>query len=230
MFNSKRVIAIIPARGGSKRLPKKNILLLGGKPLIGWTIDAAKNSSYIDEIFISTDNQEIADIASTFGVTVPELRPEELSSDTATTQSVLFYTLEKYGKNADIVVLLQPTSPFRTANHIDQAIELFNVKSAFSIVSVTPCEHPPQWANTLPDNGSMKDFLRFNDGRRSQDLGESFRLNGAIYVYDIKKLLAIDEMKYREDSYAYKMSNETSIDIDNNIDFLFAKFIVQQSK
>lgn len=228
MINGKKVLAIIPARGGSKRLPRKNILPLGGKPLIGWTIEAAKNSAYIDDIFISTDDQEIAVVASQFGITVPELRPEELSTDTATTQSVLFYTLEKYAKEADIVVLLQPTSPFRTAKHIDEAIESLVEKSAFSVVSVTPCEHPPQWSNTLPDNGSMKDFLRLGYGKRSQDFGEAFRLNGAIYAYDIYRLLAIGEMAYRENTYAYKMPNYESIDIDNQIDFDMAEFFFQK--
>ncbi|CAH6917713.1 N-acylneuraminate cytidylyltransferase [Vibrio chagasii] len=226
MIDGKKVFAVIPARGGSKRLPRKNILPLGGKPLIGWTIEAAKNSAYVDDIFISTDDQEIAGVVSQFGITVPELRPEELSTDTATTQSVLFYTLEKYAKEAGIVVLLQPTSPFRTAKHIDEAIESLVEKSAFSVVSVTPCEHPPQWANTLPDDGSMKDFLRLGYGKRSQDVGEAFRLNGAIYVYDIYRLLAIGEMVYREDTYAYKMPNYESIDIDNKIDFDMAEFFI----
>ncbi|WP_243975757.1 cytidylyltransferase domain-containing protein [Vibrio natriegens] len=230
MINGKRVIAIIPARGGSKRLPRKNILPLGGKPLIGWTIEAAQNSLYVDDVFVSTDDQEIADVASQFGVNVPGLRPEELSTDTATTQSVLFYTLEKYSKDASIVVLLQPTSPFRSATHIDQAIESLVDKSAFSIVSVTPCEHPPQWANTLPYNDSMKDFLRLGDGKRSQDLGEAFRLNGAIYVYDINKLMAAGDMGFREDTYAYKMPNESSIDIDNRIDFDMAEFFFSRLK
>lgn len=228
MINGKRVIAIIPARGGSKRLPRKNILPLGGKPLIGWTIEAAQNSTYVDEIFISTDDQEIADVAGQFGIAIPELRPEKLSTDTATTQSVLFYTLEKYGKEADIVVLLQPTSPFRTSEQIDQAIESLVEKTAFSIVSVTRCEHPPQWSNILPDNGSMKDFLRLGDEKRSQDLGEAFRLNGAIYVYDIYRLLAIGEIAYREDTYAYKMPNDTSIDIDNQIDLEMAEFFAKK--
>lgn len=230
MINGKKVLAIIPARGGSKRLPRKNILPLGSKPLIGWTIEAAQNSCYIDNIFISTDDQEIADVASQFGITVPELRPEELSTSTATTQSVLFYTLENYAKEADIVVLLQPTSPLRTAKHIDEAIESLVEKSAFSVVSVTPCEHPPQWANTLPDNASMKGFLRLGSNKRSQDLGESFRLNGAIYIYDIKKLLDIRDVSYRDDTYAYKMPNHFSIDIDNEFDFEMAEFFYYKNK
>lgn len=230
MINGKKVLAIIPARGGSKRLPRKNILPLGGKPLIGWTIEAAQNSTYVDDIFISTDDQDIADVASQFGIIVPELRPEELSTDTATTQSVLFYTLKKYGGNSQIVVLLQPTSPFRSAQHIDGAIESLVEKSAFSVVSVTPCEHPPQWANILPENGSMKDFLRLANNKRSQDLGEAFRLNGAIYVYDLYRLLTIGEIVYREDTYAYKMPNDTSIDIDNQIDFDMAEFFLGKLK
>lgn len=228
MINGKRVIAIIPARGGSKRLPRKNILPLGGKPLIGWTIEAAQNSRYVDEIFISTDDREIASVAGHFGLDVKELRPKELSTDTATTESVLFYTLDKFGKNADILVLLQPTSPLRSSVHIDEAIELFDEKLAFSIVSVTPCEHPPQWANTLPESRSMKDFIRPDYNKRSQDLGEVFRLNGAIYVYDIKKLLSLRTMSYTEDTYAYEMSNKYSIDIDNKVDFDLAEFFINR--
>ncbi|MEZ8985209.1 CMP-N-acetlyneuraminic acid synthetase [Vibrio cyclitrophicus FF160] len=228
MIDGKKVFAVIPARGGSKRLPRKNILPLGGKTLIGWTVEAAKNSAYVDDIFISTDDQEIADVVSQFGITIPELRPEGLSTDSATTQSVLFYTLEKYAKEADIVVLLQPTSPFRTAKHIDKAIESLVEKSAFSVVSVTPCEHPPQWANTLPCNGSMKDFLQQGERKRSQDLEVTFRLNGAIYVYDIHKLLAVGEMAYRADTYAYEMPNNVSFDIDNQIDFDMAEFFLMK--
>ncbi|MFN0719107.1 cytidylyltransferase domain-containing protein [Vibrio cyclitrophicus] len=228
MLNGKRVIAIIPARGGSKRLPRKNILPLGGKPMIGWTIEAVQNSAYVDDIFISTDDQEIVDVVSQFGLTVPELRPEELSTDTATTQSVLFYTLEKYAKEADIVVLLQPTSPFRSAKHIDEALESLVEKSAFSVVSVTPCEHPPQWSNMLPSNGSMKGFIRSGANVRSQDLSDYYRLNGAIYVYDIKRLTIENTMEHKEDTFAYIMPNECSVDIDNKVDFNMAEFLLSR--
>ncbi|CAE6880905.1 Cytidylyltransferase [Vibrio sp. B1FIG11] len=120
MIDGKKVLAFIPARGGSKRLPRKNILPIAGKPLIGWSIDAAKGSEYIDDIFISTDDQEIADVAAGLGIPAPELRPEHLASDTASTANVLTYTLEKFGTDFDIVILLQPTSPLRTSQHIDQ--------------------------------------------------------------------------------------------------------------
>ncbi|HGF7228112.1 TPA: acylneuraminate cytidylyltransferase family protein, partial [Vibrio cholerae] len=175
MINGRRVLALIPARGGSKRLPRKNILPLAGKPLIAWSIEAAQNSQYIDEIFVSTDNEEIAKIASQFGVNIPELRPESLASDTAKTESVLFYTLDNFAKDTDIVVLLQPTSPLRTAEHIDEALRLFFQKEAFSVVSVTECEHSPLWANVLSSDHSMENFIEKGAKQRSQDLGVYYR-------------------------------------------------------
>jgi N-acylneuraminate cytidylyltransferase len=228
MISGKKILAVIPARGGSKRLPRKNVLPLAGKPLVGWSIDAAKESQYVDQIFISTDDQEIADVASQFGIYVPELRPADLASDTAKTESVLIYTLEKYGKDSDIVVLLQPTSPLRTAKHIDEALELFIKKQAFSIVSVTSCEHSPIWANTLPEGGSMKDFIRPEALQRSQDLGEYFRLNGAIYIFDVSKLKTVGEIRYTSESFAYIMDNNVSFDIDNKLDFELAEFFMSK--
>jgi N-acylneuraminate cytidylyltransferase len=139
LINNKRVLAIIPARGGSKRLPRKNILSIAGKPLIDWTIEAALSSEYVDEVYVSTDDQEIAGIASKHNISIPELRPRALSSDYASTQDVIFYTLENFGNEADIIVILQPTSPLRVAEQIDGAIKLFEKNNAFSVVSVTLC-------------------------------------------------------------------------------------------
>ncbi|MGR5325725.1 acylneuraminate cytidylyltransferase family protein [Vibrio alfacsensis] len=225
MINGKKVIALIPARGGSKRLPRKNVLPLNGKPLIGWTIDAAKNSQYIDQILVSTDDQEIADVASDYGIAVPELRPTELAGDNSSTESVLFYSLTKFAFDADIVVLLQPTSPLREAQHIDDALTLFEQRQAFSVVSVTPCEHSPLWANTLPENGSLGDFIKPEALHRSQDLQTFFRLNGAVYIFDISRLKEIGRLAYTEESYAYVMNNECSVDIDTQLDFLLAEKI-----
>lgn len=227
MISDKKVMAIIPARGGSKRLPRKNVLPLNGKPLIAWSIEAAQQSKYIDTVFVSTDDQEIAEVSQKFGVDVPELRPEKLASDTATTQSVIFYTLDKFGKDVDIVLILQPTSPLRTAKHIDDAIEMLINKTAESIVSVTPCEHPPQWANTLPSNGSMGEFLRPEAFQRSQDLGDPYRLNGAIYVYDTIQLKERGEMVYTDKTFAYVMENRNSVDIDTKLDFEYAEFLLR---
>jgi N-acylneuraminate cytidylyltransferase len=229
MINGKKVLALIPARGGSKRLPRKNILPLRGKPLIGWSIDAAKESRYIDQVLVSTDAQEIADVASLFGVVVPELRPDNLSSDTAKTESVLVYSLEKFGDGIDILILLQPTSPLRTAKHIDEALELFMEKQALSVVSVTPCEHSPMWSNMLPEDRAMQDFLRPDALNRSQDLDTFYRLNGAIYVFDAHKLLEHKEIRYTTESFAYLMDNQFSFDIDTEFDFDLAEFFMQKA-
>ncbi|MCL4114501.1 cytidylyltransferase domain-containing protein [Vibrio lentus] len=228
MINTKKILAFIPARGGSKRLPRKNILPLAGKPLIGWSIEAAKDSKYINQIFISTDDQEIAEVAQSFGIDVPELRPSHLASDTASTADVLTYTLEKFGNNVDIVVLLQPTSPLRTAVHIDQALELFVKKQASSVVSVTPCEHPPTWSNTLPDDGSLGEFVRPEALKRSQDLEEFYRFNGAIYIFDVRKLLKCRDICYTNESFAYVMENKDSFDIDQQLDFDLAEFFINK--
>ncbi|ENX3946834.1 acylneuraminate cytidylyltransferase family protein [Photobacterium damselae] len=228
MINGKRILAFIPARGGSKRLPRKNVLPLAGKPLIGWSIEAAQQSKYIDNIFVSTDDPEIASIAEQFNVKVPELRPYELASDTASTESVMIYTLEKFGQQDDIIVLLQPTSPLRTARHIDEALEFFIEKQAFSVVSVTPCEHPPLWTNTLPEDMSMGEFVRPEALHRSQDLSKYYRFNGAIYVFDIPTLIKYQEIRYTDQSYAYEMDNHVSFDIDQKIDFELAEFFMSK--
>ncbi len=224
MINNKKVMAIIPARGGSKRLLRKNVRSLAGKPLILWSIEAAIQSAYIDSVFVSTDDTEIANVAKKCGADVPELRPLELASDTATTESVLNYTLQKYGKDFDVIILLQPTSPLRTSKHIDEAIEMFNEKSAFSIVSVTQCEHSPLWANTLPENNQLDGFLPVDARKRSQELKKYYRLNGAIYIYNVAEITTHGFNSFVPNSYAYIMNNKSSIDIDCQDDFDYANF------
>lgn len=156
MYKDKKILAIIPARGGSKGLPGKNIKPLLGKPLIGWTIEQALTSKYIDEIFVSTDSREIADVAETFGVQVPDLRPEELANDTASSMDFILYTLhllEKRGKNFSYIVLLEPTSPLRDVMDIDYAIEkLVTIEEAESIVGVCKTEavHPGIFDKNYP--------------------------------------------------------------------------------
>ncbi|MFS2262065.1 acylneuraminate cytidylyltransferase family protein [Vibrio vulnificus] len=228
MIDGKKVLALVPARGGSKRLPDKNKLPLVGKPLIAWTIEAALMGQYVDRVHVSTDDEDIASISKQFGGEVPELRPEHLSSDTATTESVLFYILQKYGEDVEIIVLLQPTSPLRTSSHIDEALELFVSNHAESVVSVTPCEHSPLWANTLPKDHSMGSFLRPEVLQRSQDLDVYYRLNGAIYIFDVNKLKDNGKIFYSSNSYAYIMDNMASVDIDNVLDFELASLLISK--
>ena len=225
MINGKKVLAIIPARGGSKRLPRKNVLPLAGKPLIGWTIEAAHQSNYIDEILVSTDCKEIAESAELFGVTVAELRPPYLSTDEASTLSVLKYELSK--TDAEIVIVLQPTSPLRLAEDIDGALELYCENKARIVVSVCECEHPPMWSNTLPDNASLNGFIKTSNLKRSQALPKHYRLNGAVYIYD-KSVIMNDAIGFCENSFAYIMNQNSSVDIDTELDFKFADYLLRE--
>ena len=226
MYKDKTFLAIIPARGGSKRLPRKNILDLNGKPLIAWSIEAGLDSKYIDKVVVSSDNNEILDIAQKFGADVI-VRPKELASDTATTFDTIKHTirsLEQY----DYIVLLQPTSPLRNSKHIDEAIELLEKKDADSVVSVCEMEHSPLWSNTLDVSLSMKGFLRDEVlNKRSQDLENYYRLNGAIYICKTDKLLDKKSFFLKDNIFAYIMDRESSIDIDEKIDFDLANMYIK---
>ena len=158
MYKKKTYLAIIPARGGSKRLPRKNVLNLNGKPLLAWSIEAGLNSKYIDEVVVTSDDTEILSIAKYYGALLIN-RPPELSNDTATTFDAIKHTIENV-KKYDYVILLQPTSPYRSRKHIDEAIELLESKNASAVVSVCEMDHSPLWSNILDDSLSMKSFLR----------------------------------------------------------------------
>ena len=221
MYKNKKILAIIPARGGSKRLPRKNVLIFNGKPLIEWSIYAGLKSKYIDKVVVSSDDSEILDISKSAGATVIK-RPDHLASDTATTFNVIKHTIA----NVDIydyVILLQATSPLRTNKHIDEAIELLELKDAKAIVSVCKVDHSPLWSNTLATDLSMVNFLRDEViNKRSQDLDTYYRLNGAIYICKVKHLLKEKSFFLKNDIFAYKMNKKSSIDIDDAIDFELA--------
>ena len=223
---NKTFLAIIPARGGSKRLPRKNILDLCGKPLISWSIEAALKSKYISKVVVSSDDEEILNISSNFGADIIK-RPYELANDTATTFDAIKHTinnLEKY----DYIVLLQPTSPLRNENQIDEAIELLEEKQADAIVSVCEMDHSPLWSNTLPEDGNMRGFLREEIlNKRSQDLEKYYRLNGAVYICKTDKLLENKSFFLKDNIFAYIMDRKSSIDIDEEIDFLFAERVLE---
>lgn len=222
-------IAIIPARGGSKRLPGKNTKLLGGKPLIAWTIEAAIESNVFDHVFVSTDSQEIADISKQYGAEVPFLRPKELASDTATTNDVVTHLVEwfesKYNQTTSLIAVLQPTSPLRGSKHIIEAVKQMRDKSAKAIISVCQLEHPIQFCNQLGSDGSMADFINLENIKRTQDLKPTYRLNGALYIFDRDYVGRMQDL-YSEGTYAYIMSSKLSIDIDTQEDFDLAKSIV----
>jgi len=231
MYKNKTFLAIIPARGGSKRLPRKNILDLNGKPLIAWTIEAGFNSKYLDEIMVTTDDDEIMQISQKYGANVPFKRPKELSNDTALRQDVIEHTLEYYKKNLkkeyDYVIFLQATSPLRDSNDIDNAIEYMFEKKSDAVVSVCEVEHPVHWTGKLPQDKDMSRFLSdVAIKSRSQDLEKYYRLNGAIYICDVKKFLENGCMFLKKNIYAYEMEQMKSIDIDTKSDFIYALSLI----
>lgn len=222
-------IAIIPARAGSKRLAGKNIKLLAGKPMIAWTIEAALNSKIFDHVFVSTDGEEIAQVSKEYGAEVPFLRPDELASDEATTNDVVTHLVEwferKYTKNVGTITILQPTSPLRNTQHIIEAMQLMKDKSAKAIISVCELEYPIQFCNKLGSDGSMKDFIKSENNKRTQDLERFYRVNGAIYIYTRCYVGFLNNI-YSDGSYAYAMNRSCSIDIDSEYDFELAKFLI----
>ncbi|MGI9318963.1 MAG: cytidylyltransferase domain-containing protein [bacterium] len=225
MYQGKSFLAIIPARGGSKRLPRKNVLPLAGRPLIGWSIQAALESRYIDRVIVSSDDGEILGLAEQLGAEAL-LRPIELAADDANTIDVLIHAVTKAGHSYDHVVLLQATSPLRGANHIDEAVEYMLAIQAGSVISVTEAEHSPLWANVLPEDGCLRSFIRDDVvGKRSQDLDTYYRLNGSIYIAKTDRLISSKSLMF-DDSYAYVMSRECSIDIDTLYDFICAEALI----
>lgn len=230
MYKNKKILVLIPARGGSKRLPGKNIKQLNGKPLIAYTIEAALRSKFIDKIVLSTDSEKIRSIALKMGIEVPFLRPRRLSSDSATSYSALMHAINFYKKiynqSYDIIVMLQPTSPLRSSMDIDQAVELLFTKSAKAVVSVCESNYPACWLNTLPKNGSMKSFLKPKFNKPRQKLPQYFRLNGAIYIA-YSDYLINQKGFFGPETFAYVMPQERSVDIDTEFDFKIAEFILR---
>ena len=225
-------LVIIPARGGSKRLPGKNIKDLCGKPLIQWTIDAARAvKPDIVEVMVSTDCEKIADLSIKGGAEVPFIRDSSLALDMSSTVDVVKSVIEYYkhkGREFEFVLVLQPTSPLRSTNQIEEALELLKEKQADSIVSVCPAEHSPLWSNTLDESHSMSAFIAEEfKTTRSQDLPAYYRLNGALYLTRVVRFLEEEAFLLSDNSYAYVMDSKSSVDIDEEIDFLLAKVILE---
>ncbi|WP_235838566.1 cytidylyltransferase domain-containing protein [Cognaticolwellia aestuarii] len=228
-----RILAIIPARAGSKRLPGKNSKLLCSKPLIQWTIEAAKQSTHLTDILVSTDSEEIACIAQKCGLAVPFMRPEVYAGDKSTAIDVIEHVvshLRQERKHYDYILWLQPTSPLRTNDDIDGAVEFLMAKNADAVVSVCECDHSPLWSNTLDAEQSMENFLDpfVKNNPRSQALPEYYRLNGAIYIARTERLLEEKSFFLERNIFAYKMAKESSVDIDSALDFKLAELLLAE--
>ena len=228
MINKKKILAVITARSGSKRLPNKNILDLAGKPLIAWTIEESKKSKYIDKLIVSTDSSEIAEISTRYKAEVPFIRPKELALDESDSLSVLKHSIKFFEGEYNYILLLQPTSPLRKVKDIDKAIEMLS-KKIKAVVSVCETEHSPLWTNTLPKDLSMKNFIRPEiKNKRSQDLPKYYRLNGAIYLSEIDYFIKNNGF-FADNTKAYIMSQVSSIDIDVELDFLLVETILKNN-
>ena len=223
-------LAVIPARGGSKRLPGKNLLPLQGKPLIAWSIDAALQSDLYDRVIVSTDDKVIAEVAVANGADVPFLRPAELAGDHSSPVDAACHLIESLDEEFETLTWLQPTSPLRTSSHLQEAFSLMNTRNADAVISVCECEHSPLWTGTIEEDGNMRDFLQNENFRKvSQELPTYHRVNGALFVVRLRPFLSQKTFYLNGDrTFAYEMSAETSVDIDTQLDFKMADYLLQE--
>ena len=226
-------LAVITARSGSKGLKDKNIKLLGDRPLLAYSIEAAKESGMFDKVFVSTNSGQYAEISRQYGADVPFLRSEEIAGDHASSWDAVREALEQYeklGQRFDTVTLLQPTSPLRSADDIVRGYQLFAEKEADYVIGVCRTEHSPLWCNTLPEDMCMDGFISKEiDSKPRQELPDYYRINGALYIVRVSALPDVDDM-YHQGCYAYVMPPERSIDIDTAFDFKLAELFMTQIK
>lgn len=230
MFKGKKVLALIPARGGSKGIKDKNIIDLNGKPLIAYTIMAAKKSKYIDDVVVTTDSERIADVSKKYGASVPFLRPKELASDTAKTIDAVIHAinfLKTYGTSYDILILLQPTQPLRSTEEIDSALEYFDKKGSRGLASVSLVDDHPILIRTIDQDGELTSILGEKSTVRRQDMPNYYRINGCIYINSICEIN--DETSFNDNPIGYIMLNEHSVDIDELKDLVVAKYYIENN-
>lgn len=229
MINGKSVLAVIPARGGSKGVPRKNIREVAGKPLIAWTIEGAKKSKYIDRLVLSSDDAEIIAVAKAWGCEAPFVRPAELARDETPGIDPVLHALDML-PGYEIVVLLQTTSPLRRASDIDGCIEQCVAGKANACVTVTQAEQSPYWMYTLGNGGAMQPLIRTDESyARRQDLPEAYILNGAVYAAR-SEWLRLHKTFISDETLAFVMPQERSLDIDTELDLQILNIRHQEEK
>ena len=228
MFNTQKILALIPARGGSKGIKDKNIISLAGKPLIAYSIETAKCSKYIDDIVVTTDSEKIAEISKHYGASVPFIRPTELAADTSKTIDAVLHaikTLKTMGKEYDTLVLLQPTQPLRTYKDVDGAIEEYYKNDREGLVSVSCVNDSPLLIRSINENGKLVNLLSQNSTCRRQDMPEYYKVNGCIYI---NKTDEIDEnTSFNDNRVPFIMRKEHSIDIDEMSDLYLTEYYLK---
>jgi CMP-N,N'-diacetyllegionaminic acid synthase len=222
-----KTFALIPARGGSKGIPRKNIKLIAGKPLIVWTIEAALRSSLLDAVVVSTDDPEIADVARRAGAKVPFMRPSELAQDQTPGLDPVMHALDQLPQY-DSVLLLQPTSPLRTTEDIDACLRLAMQQHASSLVSVSEPDTHPHWTYRLTDGQTLERMIDAAPVARRQDLPAVVALNGAMYFADANWLRRNGSFIGAE-TLAYVMARDRSVDLDTPLDWKFAELLLKES-
>jgi CMP-N,N'-diacetyllegionaminic acid synthase len=231
MFNKHKIVCVIPARGGSKGIPRKNIKLLAGKPLIAYTIEQALQSQYIDRTIVSTDDTEIAGVAQQYGAEVPFMRPADLAGDHVTTIDVLLHAvqwLEEQEKfDFDILVLLHATTPLRSVDDINSCIKMLVETKADNVFSVAEAHRNPYFNMVEVGDDGMVTLAKKGDYATRQSAPKVYDMNASIYVW-WKNALKNEKKIFLKNSHIYVMPKERSIDIDTTIDFKFAEYLLQK--
>jgi N-acylneuraminate cytidylyltransferase len=224
MYRGLSSIGVIAARGGSKGLPRKNVLEAGGRPMVAWSVEACKQSRHLDHFLISTDDEAIAAVAREAGCSVPFIRPGSLAKDDSSIHDVVIHALDSCDADYDLVVLLQATSPLRTGADIDRGIETCVDRNAPAAVSMTPSGKTPYWHFFLDGDARLRRVIDSPCSSRRQDLPPTHELNGAVYVartdwYRQKRNFMA------ETTVGFVMPRERSIDVDTALDLLFVRAI-----
>lgn len=222
------VFALIPARGGSKGIPRKNIKLIGGKPLIVWTIEAALRSRLLDAVVVSTDDAEIAEVARKAGAEVPFMRPAALAQDQTPGLDPVLHALNQLPQY-QAVLLLQPTSPLRSTQDIDGCLQLARERAAPSVVSVSEAETHPYWTYRINQGQALERMVEAAPVARRQDLPQAVALNGALYFADATWLRRSGSLVTAE-TLAYVMTREHSVDLDTPFDWKLAELLLKELK
>lgn len=230
MYNGKKILALIPARGGSKGIKDKNIINLCGKPLISYSIQSALDSKYVDDVIVSTDSPKIADVAIKYGAQVPFMRPSELASDTSCTIDVVMHAMDflrQRGKEYNTLVLLQPTSPLRTTYDIDGAVEKHYFNDEMSLVSVSEVNDNPLLIRTV-ENDRLVSLLDKNSTCRRQDMKKYYRVNGSIYINKIDSINL--NTSFNDNIIPYIIDRNRAVDIDELVDINICQYYLGEKR
>lgn len=229
----KKILGVVPARGGSKRVPNKNVREVGGKPLIAYTIEQTKQSEMLKRTIVSTEDDEIKEVTKKYGGEVPFNRPNELASDTATSDDVILHALNWFDQNDetfDIVAMIQTTTPFRTSDDIDSALRKLIESDADSVISVSEFDVPPVWAVKQDENDHLNShfkagYLWADEIPRSQDTPTLYHPNGAIFAAHVKEFYE-QQSFYTNNTLGYNMPRSRSLDIDEPFDLEMAQALM----